>query len=115
MPVMGFVRFERFFRTAGGVDADRNDMKRYLEFVNCTIYDLLLIGQAHAESAADRDAAIEAFDVTAHIPTTSRVNTKLGLENMPGRGGRCDPHRDRAKLPMLVKRAQAERSMLGGR
>jgi hypothetical protein len=32
---------------------------------------------------------------------------------MPGRGGRCDPRRDRQKLLMLVKRAQAEPSMLG--
>jgi Domain of unknown function (DUF1931) len=62
MPVMGFVKFERFFQVAGGVDVDRNDMKRYLEFVNRTIYDLLVIGQAHAESNG-RDI-IEPSDLT---------------------------------------------------
>jgi MFS family permease len=31
------------------------------------------------------------------------------------RGGRCDPRRDRRKLLTLVKRAQAEPSMLGWR
>ena len=46
MPVMGFTKFERFFRAAGGVDVDRDDIKRYLDFVNDALYDLLLIGQA---------------------------------------------------------------------
>jgi uncharacterized protein DUF1931 len=50
MPVMGFTKFERFFRAAGGVSVDRDDIKRYLDFVNDTIYDLLLIGQATAKA-----------------------------------------------------------------
>jgi hypothetical protein len=47
---MGFTKFERFFRAAGGVSVDRDDVKRYLDFVNDTIYDLLLIGQATAKA-----------------------------------------------------------------
>src|SRR5258708_37285557 len=50
MPVMGFTKFERFFRAAGGVSVDRDDIKRYLDFVNDAIYDLLLIGQATAKA-----------------------------------------------------------------
>jgi hypothetical protein len=50
MPVMGFTKFERFFRAAGGVSVDRDDIKRYLDFVNDAIYDLLLIGQATARA-----------------------------------------------------------------
>jgi hypothetical protein len=50
MPVMGFTKFERFFRSAGGVSVDRDDIKRYLDFVNDAIYDLLLIGQATAKA-----------------------------------------------------------------
>src|ERR1700746_3958844 len=50
MPVMGFTKFERFFRAAGGVSVDRDDIKRYLDFVNDAIYDLLLIGQANAKA-----------------------------------------------------------------
>jgi hypothetical protein len=50
MPVMGFTKFERFFRVAGGVDVDRDDVKRYLDFVNDAIYDLLIIGQATAKA-----------------------------------------------------------------
>ena len=61
MPVMGFTRFERFFRAAGGVTVDRDDIKRYLDFVNDALYDLLLIGQATAK-ANTRDI-IEPWDL----------------------------------------------------
>jgi hypothetical protein len=49
---MGFTKFERFFRAAGGVSVDRDDVKRYLDFVNDALYDLLLIGQATAKANA---------------------------------------------------------------
>lgn len=52
MPVMGFTKFERFFRAAGGVSVDRDDVKRYLDFVDDVLYDLLLIGQATAKANA---------------------------------------------------------------
>src|ERR1700727_743123 len=50
MPVMGFTRVERFFRTVGGVSVDRDDAKRSLDFVNDAIYALLLMGQATAKA-----------------------------------------------------------------
>ncbi|MGA9492534.1 MAG: DUF1931 family protein [Mycobacterium sp.] len=49
---MGFTKFERFFRAAGGVSVDRDDVKRYLDFVDDVLYDLLLIGQATAKANA---------------------------------------------------------------
>ncbi|HTP16809.1 MAG TPA: DUF1931 family protein [Streptosporangiaceae bacterium] len=52
MPVTGLTKFERFFRAAGSLDVDRNDIKRYLDFVNEAIYDLLLAGQATAKANA---------------------------------------------------------------
>src|ERR1700719_542879 len=61
MPVMGFTKFERFFRAAGGVTVDRDDIKRYVDFVNDALYDLLLIGQATAKANA-RDI-IEPWDL----------------------------------------------------
>ena len=61
MPVMGFVKFERFFRIAGGIRVDRDDVKRYLDFVNDAIYDLLIMGQATAKANA-RDV-IEPWDL----------------------------------------------------
>jgi len=50
MPVMGFTKFERFFRTAGEVRVDRDDVRRYLDFVNDAIYDMLLLAQATAKA-----------------------------------------------------------------
>src|ERR1700750_2887436 len=50
MPVMGFNKFQRFFRAAGGVDVERDAVKRYLVFVNDALYDLLLTGQATAKA-----------------------------------------------------------------
>ncbi len=61
MPVMGFTKFEQFFRAAGPVQVDRDDVKRYLDFVNEAIYDMLLIGQAAAKANA-RDI-IEPWDL----------------------------------------------------
>ena len=61
MAVMGFTKFERFFRAAGGVSVDRDDVRRYLDFVNDTVYELLLTGQATAK-ANIRDV-IEPWDL----------------------------------------------------
>jgi len=46
----GLTKFEHFFRAAAGVDVDRDDIKRYLDFVNDALYDLLLIGQGTAKA-----------------------------------------------------------------
>ena len=48
MAVMSVARFERFFRAAAGLDVDKDDLKRYSEFVNRKLYHLLLLGQARA-------------------------------------------------------------------
>lgn len=50
MAVMGISRFERFFRAAAGLDVDKSDLRRYHEFLDAKLYDLLLIGQATAKS-----------------------------------------------------------------
>ncbi|WP_041939166.1 MULTISPECIES: DUF1931 family protein [Frankia] len=61
MPVMGVTRFERFFRIAAGLDMDKNDVKRYGDFVNNKVYDLLLMAQATAKANV-RDV-IEPWDL----------------------------------------------------
>jgi hypothetical protein len=58
---MSVPKFERFFRLAAGLDIDKEDIKRYSDFVNRKIYDLLLRGQAAAK-ANGRDI-IEPFDL----------------------------------------------------
>ncbi|MCW2913064.1 MAG: hypothetical protein JWN52_1132 [Actinomycetia bacterium] len=61
MPVMGVARFERFFRAAAGLDVDKDDLKRYNEFIDHKLYDLLLMAQATAK--ANRRDIIEPFDL----------------------------------------------------
>lgn len=50
MTISGMQRFERFFRTAAGLRVDKGDLKRYTDFVNRKLYDLLLMAEATAEA-----------------------------------------------------------------
>jgi hypothetical protein len=61
MPVFGVAKFERFFRLAAELDVDKEDLKRYNDFVGRMLFDLLLIGQATA-SANARDV-VEPHDL----------------------------------------------------
>jgi hypothetical protein len=58
---MSVAKFERFFRSAAGLDVDKADLKRYSDFVHRKTYDLLLMAQAKAKANA-RDV-IEPFDL----------------------------------------------------
>ena len=59
--VMSVAKFERFFRTAAGLDVDKQDLKRYSDFINRKIYDLLV--QAEAVAKANGRVIIEPFDL----------------------------------------------------
>lgn len=61
MAVTNVSKFERLFRVAGSLDVDKADLKRYNDFVNHEVYDLLLRAQAAAK-ANGRDI-IEPFDL----------------------------------------------------
>ena len=50
MAVMGVSEFQCFFRAAGGLDVDKDDLRRYTDFVNRKVSELLLIGQAKARA-----------------------------------------------------------------
>jgi hypothetical protein len=50
MPVIAISRFEHFFRAAAGLDVDKSDLKRYSDFVNRKLYDLLVVAEAAAKS-----------------------------------------------------------------
>ncbi|HEY1575290.1 MAG TPA: DUF1931 family protein [Pseudonocardiaceae bacterium] len=71
MAVMGVPRFRRFFRAAAGLDVDRDDLKRYSDFVNDKIYDMFLIAQAHAQ-ANGRDI-VEPWD----LPVTKGLQESI--------------------------------------
>jgi hypothetical protein len=55
--LMSIPKFERFFRAVAGLDVDKEDLRRYDEFINRKIHDLLLRGQATAK-ANDRPAIL---------------------------------------------------------
>jgi hypothetical protein len=61
MHVVSVPRFERLFRRAAGLDVDKTDLKRYSDFLNRKIYDLLIRAQATAK-ANGRDV-IDPFDL----------------------------------------------------
>ena len=69
---MSIAKSERFFRVAAGLDVDKSDLKRYSDFVNQKIYDLLLRGQATAK-ANGRDI-IEPFDVSITKGLQERIH-----------------------------------------
>jgi Domain of unknown function (DUF1931) len=48
--VMGVAKFERLFRRAAGLDVDKQDLRRYSDFINRKVYDLLLRGEAAAKA-----------------------------------------------------------------
>jgi len=71
MPVMGIPKFDRFFRAAAGLDVNKNDLKRYNDFVDAKLYDLFVIGTANAK-ANDRDV-IEPQD----LPVTKGLQESI--------------------------------------
>jgi Domain of unknown function (DUF1931) len=58
---IGVSNFKRFFRAAASLDVDKDDLRRYEDFVNRKVRDLLLIGRAAAR-ANGRDV-IEPWDL----------------------------------------------------
>ena len=67
--VMSVAKFERFFRVAAGIDVDKQDLKRYGDFINQKIYDLLSCAEETAR--ANRHAVILPFD----LPVTKGLRT----------------------------------------
>jgi hypothetical protein len=78
MPVMGVARFERFFRAAAGLDVDKDDLKRYNDFIDHKLYDLLLMGQATAK-ANHRDI-LEPFDLPITKGLQESIHTFRALD-----------------------------------
>jgi hypothetical protein len=71
LPVFGVAKFERFFRAAAELDVDKSDFKRYCDFVERKLYDLLLIGETTA-GANGRDT-VEPWD----LPLTKALQESM--------------------------------------
>ncbi|MET8863835.1 DUF1931 family protein [Nonomuraea sp. NPDC004580] len=61
MAVIATSRFEHFFRAAAGLDVDKSDLKRYSDFINRKLYDMLVVAEAAAKS--NRRDIIEFWDL----------------------------------------------------
>ena len=48
--LMHIAKFERFFRRAARLDIDKEDLRRYDDFMHQKAYDLLLRGEANAKA-----------------------------------------------------------------
>ncbi len=77
---MGIAKFQRFFRNAAGVTVDKDDLKRYGDFMNSKLHDLLLVGETTAK-ANQRDI-VEPWDlpVTKGLQETLHVFKKMDEE-----------------------------------
>ena len=84
--VMGIARFERFFRAAAGLDVDKEDLKRYADFINRKIRDLLIRGEAVAK-ANGRD-----FIQPVDLPITKGMQESIDRFKEHRRDHRAEAH-----------------------
>ena len=68
---MNIAKFERFFRTTAGLDIDKQDLKRFGDFINRKLYDLLSRGEAIAR--ANGRNQIEPID----LPITKGLQAQI--------------------------------------
>ncbi|MEV4708721.1 DUF1931 family protein [Actinoplanes sp. NPDC049316] len=80
MPVFGVAKFERFFRAAAELDVDKDDLKRYSEFVERKLYGLLLIAQATAGANARDIVEPSDLPVTKGLQESMHAFRKLDEE-----------------------------------
>jgi Domain of unknown function (DUF1931) len=82
--VQGTHQIERFFRVAASLDVDKADLKRYYDFVDQKVNDLLLVSQATA-SANGRDI-VQPWDLPItkglqeSIHAFEELDVDIGLE-----------------------------------
>ncbi|MDB4872165.1 MAG: hypothetical protein JWL97_3169, partial [Gemmatimonadales bacterium] len=50
MELTSIAKFERFFRETASIDVDKDDLRRYNDFINDKVYDLLIRAQAAAKA-----------------------------------------------------------------
>jgi hypothetical protein len=96
----GIRQIERLFRLAGPIDIDKSDVKRYEEFINRKIADLLLIGQAHAK--ADGRPAIEPHDLPITKGLQECIHDFVELDERAGAGSFLDRVTARPPLDLAI-------------
>ena len=84
--VQGIHQIEHFFRAAAELDVDKEDIKRYYEFVDQRVSDLLLMGQHTARSnervaVGTRDLPITK-GLQESIQAFEKMDMDIGLERI---------------------------------
>jgi hypothetical protein len=85
--VTHIANFERFFRRSAGLDVDKEDLRRYADFVHGKTFDLLLRAEANAK-ANGRDV-IQPFDLPItkglqeSVHAYRRIRDELEIEIEP--------------------------------
>jgi hypothetical protein len=102
--VMGVAKFERLFRVAAGLDIDKQDLKRYSDFVNHKVYDLLIRGQAAAK--ANGRNIIERFD----LPITKGLQESIHAFRMMNEAIELKPILDQLTARPPLDMAYSEES-----
>lgn len=78
--VQGTNQIERFFRTAAELDVDKDDIKRYYEFVDHKLADLLLIAQHTARSNGRVAVELRDIPITKGLQENIHAFEKLDLD-----------------------------------
>ena len=99
VPAMTVDKFERFFRAAAGLDVDKNDLKRYSDFVNRKIYDLLIRGKAAATENGRDIIQPSDLPITKGLEESIHQFRKLDEEIELSARPHLHHHRPRAEEP----------------
>lgn len=73
----GIPQVQRFFRAAGGVDVDKNDIKRYWEFVDDKIDDIAVAGRDTAKWNSRDVIAPQDLPITKGLQERMREFAKM--------------------------------------
>ena len=86
---MGATKFRRFFRVVAELRVDDDDLKRYSEFVNEKLTDLLIVGQAAAKASGRDVLMLHDLPITKGLQQCIHAFEKLDdepdLEAVAGR------------------------------
>jgi hypothetical protein len=75
--VTGIPQVQRFFRAAGGVDVDKDDVKRYREFVDDKIDDIVIAGRDTAKWNGRDVIAPQDLPITKGLQERMREFTRM--------------------------------------
>jgi len=81
---MGATKFRRFFRVVAELRVDDDDLKRYSEFVNEKLTDLLIVGQAAAKASGRDVLMLHDLPITKGLQQCIHAFEKLDDEPRPG-------------------------------